>query len=391
MWGHPPPCTCSLCQSVRRVHVLINTGCGLPGFDHYCVSRTRVLEGELRDELSRLGRNPDVHTSLPDPRHFLPPPPPFAWIPPVGPAEAKSKGVPPDPPPKASGSVPVKVEETAQEGGAVVDLPNTTEQDKKEKPKKKDRSRSRRRRDKESHRRRREEEDSEGEKERSNKEREGSRSSKGEKTSPRKEEGKSSSPKGDTRSPRKAKEKSESPKGEGPSPRARERRSAEKSRELPSTPRSRGEEGEREDRKRGRSQERKEWSGEQIRNRQGLQNVPGRPQGPGWRGPLPYFPPGRWEGTKNKGVVKRAKQQIFNERKRYGRGHPSHSSGWRPRGRWEHCPKPKGRQDRRLRRKQELEGFREASWGGLQEQEAWWEEDLLLRRKPRLRRSGWKI
>ena len=346
MWGHPQSCQCALCQSLRRALHLVESGCGLPGFDAFCTSRARVLEGELRDELNRIGRVTEAPVGFPTPRApYLPAflPPPFVrvpFVPATGPAEAQCKAVPPPPPPQAVQRVEVKKESEQDQGESLQEVPQVESLPKERKEKKKDRSRSRRRRKSRSHSHRRRKE-REAERPKSSRERQGRfQSPKGEEGSPKKAEEKKEEEKGDTASPKaegsqkkgepispkekaeekKGREKSDSPKSSGKRKREEETEEIEEETELTSERKQRPED--------------KRRPAEPKSSPLGLQRTPPRPQGPGWRGPLPQYPPGRWDNTKNKGQVKRAKQFLHAERRR--EGHHSHSSSsrqWRPRGR----------------------------------------------------------
>ena len=55
MRGHAPTCPCSVCKSLPRVFSLINLGGAHPAFIPWAGDRFRLLEGEFRDELQRLG------------------------------------------------------------------------------------------------------------------------------------------------------------------------------------------------------------------------------------------------------------------------------------------------------------------------------------------------
>ena len=345
MWGHPQACHCALCQSLRRVLHLVETGCGLPGFDAYCTSRARVLEGELRDELSRVGRATEAPIGFPTPRVpyvpvFLPPPfVRYPFLPTTGPAEAQCKAVPPPPPPQAEQKVTVKEESEQEQGGSLQEVPQSDLLPSVRKEKKREKSRSRRRKKSKSKslKRRREKE---RERPRSSGERQSRvRSPKGVEETPKKAEEKGEEPKGDTTSP---KEEEIQRKGEPTSPKGSPK--GQKEREKSDSPKSSGKrkreeasewvEVEEESTERHRRAEDKRRPAEPKSSPLGLQTTPPRPQGPGWRGPLPKYPPGRWDNAKNKGQVKRAKQFLHSERRREGYyGHSSSSRPWRPRGR----------------------------------------------------------
>ena len=104
MWGHAPQCGCPICRSLSRVFELINLGSQqAPGtFVEFSAAKIRNLEGELRDELFRVGlpiaggRPPPAEArggaanppkGLPLPVHFFPPgfsPLPGWTLPPAG-------------------------------------------------------------------------------------------------------------------------------------------------------------------------------------------------------------------------------------------------------------------------------------------------------------------
>ena len=58
MWGHAPTCPCSVCKSLPRIFSLIQAGGGHLTFVPWVGDRLRVLEAECRDELQRLGPPP---------------------------------------------------------------------------------------------------------------------------------------------------------------------------------------------------------------------------------------------------------------------------------------------------------------------------------------------
>ena len=59
MWGHDGApsltCSCSVCNCLRRIFLLIAQGSGLPNFLEGVGSRLRLVEAEVRDDLFRRG------------------------------------------------------------------------------------------------------------------------------------------------------------------------------------------------------------------------------------------------------------------------------------------------------------------------------------------------
>ena len=353
MWGHPFDCGCPVCRGLYRVFQLISIGSPAPGFGEFAGQAVRGLEGELRDDLARRGIisgaiNPGVAATAPV---FSPGPVPFftgggtsqviIGPPPPGPppkrgdlysqpqpqrgdlsqppqpkGEGTSQALPkkgvgnsqegprlltgkdplqlgaksagPRPPGdfsqeegKTSGQVPVKEEPSGspkEEKGPVADV----SVDEEETPKKaadQDRSRSRKRKRTRSEKQARKEE-----KERKR----------------RTEE---------SRKERKSREEEVPEKGVESAPKEEE--------EIRSTEPASGSGLKREPRtpsrsppRRGGGREKKHRDEEELPRREPAR---GRGQGPGWIGRIPWSGHQRWRG-KNKGIVKRAKQERYNER-----------------------------------------------------------------------------
>ena len=278
MWGHSTSCPCTICLTLPRIHYLIQCGSALPGFVETTGERVRVWEADLRDEIYR-------RTNLP------PPPPPQVATTPVPAFGSKGveKGAGLNPSPKTSkgepGCTPKAVplqkakeaEKVAVKEEHIENKESLQEVTESEPARGSGRSQERRqekrseRRKRSRHRDRREGRDQERETDK--KERRERRSSRGEEESPRRKESR-------------AKAKSISEEGK-----AREK------------------EAEREERKRPR-----EPSHPPPTRRP--ENQPRVPQGRGWRGPVPRSDHPRWYTAKNKGVVKRAKQELYAQNQR---------------------------------------------------------------------------
>ena len=308
MWGHRGGCPCVICITLPRVCELIAVNSGLQGFLNTAGSRLRVLETELRDDVTRLGGQqqgsslaPNTGTSasaaagVPDPQgqalpataahetsgqgghHF---PAPRTKL------DLKAKAVPPPPPPSLSS---VSVKQEPKEGspsiskGPLADVEESVEEEARE------RERSRERKDRRSRKERKAEEKASKKRDRRSR-------------TPRREKAtKSPETRGDTRSPsprgkeRKSREGRATSSGRSPI----SRKDSVGSPRPPNYPPP------------GRVSERGE-------DRAGPSSRPA--QGPGWRGPLPFSSHPRWLRGKNKGVVKRAKQERHQQRRREGRG-----------------------------------------------------------------------
>ena len=346
MWGHRLDCQCAVCQSLFRLFQLIRNESKYSGFVAYLGNRLCQLEEELAGAVAT------AHGSLPTPNpatgatgiaapgvpqlipeglgYFSavpphqtvhPPEPPRVIIPAAAPPpkaprppqpEPKAEPLPlqlgvkqlaASPPPSLAGGTSVKVEpdeSPASRKGPVVDVASHSHQEekreRKEHKKKRDKKEKKRRSRSQSQRKRARREDT---KSKSQSPEKGdcteqaspsvkaeAAESKGEESSPKRRERRSSG-RGDRRSPE-------------PASSSRRRREASRSPSL----RSRGERVKRGPRTpsrepphRGRVQER----------------------GKGWRGAIPYSDHPRWRQSKNKGIVKRAKQELYNRQKK-GKG-----------------------------------------------------------------------
>ena len=60
MWGHLPICQCPVCTCFLRLFSLIRIGDDHPRFGPWLIDRLRSLEGECRDQLQRLGPPPRI-------------------------------------------------------------------------------------------------------------------------------------------------------------------------------------------------------------------------------------------------------------------------------------------------------------------------------------------
>lgn len=274
MWGHAATCGCSLCFCFPRLFGLVREGSSYPGFVVSAGLRLRVAEAELRDELTRLQAvalgPPPPATGPPRESPGLsqaPPPEPAAAPPPLPePRGLTPKAPPANPPSEAAApeeACPSKLEkkeptpEASPRKAAVEEVeeskpavPSSLHVDR---PKKKRKSKS----GKKAKRR--------------------SRSSRSRK---RRREERRSGERGERRSPNR-----ESSRG-----RERKRRS-ERPPEPAYPPRGYSNWGPREP-----------WY------------PPPAERGSGWRGPLPVSDHPRWTEGTNKGLTKRAKQEVHNRR-----------------------------------------------------------------------------
>ena len=318
---HTVECNCPVCQSLARVASLVELGASLPGFLQVATSKVRALEGDLRDELQRFGVQSGGVQPKPGP---VPPPPPPSlggaatplwpfnlhppgFVPfgvPIGPPpkvpfvatqlpkgvgnsqptprntpaeiqELKTKSQPITPPKsestQATGggkSVPVKEEPKESPTSAKGGLKEIEFLDKGERRRSKSRRRKRSRSRK---RERKSAKKSESERVRSEEEEKGEKRSPSREELPRRTGGSRVSSSGVPRPP------SHSPP------------------------------------QRNENKERKHRD-EEEHPRRGEQSTGSKRQGPGWIGPIPKSGHHRWFKGKNKGVVKRAKQERYNER-----------------------------------------------------------------------------
>ena len=285
MWGHPPECRCPVCASFYRCFALVHQGWQFAGFGALAAQQIRSFEGELRDLyglcLAQGRRVPPNPTESAPPQapgsgeapQAVPAPPEPRETPGTSTTpgeEAASTSQPlkapeqataeqflapkykPAPPPKTA--VEVVKTEPSPSPEPLVDVEETgTAGVEKSAPSRPHKSRSRRRRSSRSLRSRR----------------------------------------GDKRSRSRRRRRD---KGEDGSPRT------------------------------SRGREKKRRSGSPVRPKSplhppGPRSPPGppprrQPQGHGWFGPVPYSNHPRWDKGTNKGVVKKAKQERFNQRQR---------------------------------------------------------------------------
>ena len=304
MWGHSLGCGCAICHSLPRLFDLISQGSRYPGFVGVAGERVRLLESEVRDLLAgQLGAVPRA-ASVASPAAPLPPPPapqpsvpkaqgPLVWRRPLEAVERRDRGAGRDLNAKDTlevypkggpgavfgkaepGSFEVKEEVGNEDKGPVaeaVEEPKEKKKDKKKDKKRREKSRS----------------ESKGRK------RKRSRSEEREVQ------------KGSSKDKRlRRSERSRSEKGEEESPRKREERGRERREDSEDHKR---EESQKPESKRPREPERSP-------PKERREDWRGRTQGRGWRGEIPYSNHPRWTQSKNKGIVKRAKQELHNRRK----------------------------------------------------------------------------
>ena len=290
LWGHTSACNCSLCLVFPRIFHLISFHSQYPGFVQRASERVRLVESEIRDIA---GQVVIEHSQrVPGPAPLQPPPPPKDGS--LGgkgsgagrlerrePSAPKAPCGPPAPgitPKAASGvvfgaaeakSIEVKVEDQSEGAGPLQEVRGVSEETKKReksrKSKRKSRSPKQRSRSRKHRPRRREKSEKRQE------ERERDIEARGEGTSPKSHRGRENS-----RSER--------------SPRRKERTEESTEEKRPLTP---------ENPPLGRE----------------ASSTTGSRKGSGWRGPVPYSDHPRWKDSKNKGITKRAKQEVFNRKK----------------------------------------------------------------------------
>ena len=296
MWGHLEKCSCPVCLSLARVGTLIQEGTKYPGFVARASLLFRDLEGKLRDDLEVCRRS--LIPGLPP----LPPPPVGESNPPNSPQRSDPqlvgstpKGVPARPP---KGLSQVK-EEPAEEGkGPVEDVIKKKENEEIEAEENKERARRSRSRVGEDKRRK--------EKKNKEKRRSKSRSRKRRRREEEEETGVERTPKKETaRGSREAEETEEIRRDEGRGKAKSPAPNEERGKERKYRPRELDTEIERRPRE----------TGHQDRRKGGERGPSGKGKGKGWYGTVPYSQHPRWHG-KNKGVVKRAKQERFNRERR---------------------------------------------------------------------------
>ena len=284
MVGHNPACGWPLCNCVSRIYSIFEAGGHLLGFEGYVVSRFRLLEAELRDELQR-------------PLPVVTGTPPGPAAPPARPlvGEAKSSQKPPaeeapkDVPKESALNLTTKCGPPAPPESLAPAAPASTAGKEKEEP----------------------QED--------------------QKVT---EKPNASAPASGASSSRPTREKEEEPersprhKGGRDPPRSRsKKKKARRSRSHSSRRRRRdrsrsGGERDREERK-ARDERTPELRYPPRHSgpipawgpRQPNYPPPRVPQGPGWRGVLPVSDHPRWTDSTNKGRVKRAKQEVFSSRR----------------------------------------------------------------------------
>ena len=313
MWGHATTCGCSLCFCLPRVFQLIREGSPVPGFVGSAGFRLRTVEADLRDELTRLLRQVPLRETPPQvsqagaPGAPEPPgpvggadktvgetSPPVSQAASPAPPEVACPGglthkAPPLPPPHhiaPPGALPpqgpVKQEQpeekTAPTAPGVVSVAKSPSQKKEETSAKASGSRPN--------------------KDRSEKR---ARSAKSRSSRSRKRDRK-------RRSPDRRRE-SRSPRVSPNSKRGKEKKRRHERPPEPQVP------------PRGYRGDRTWWTSEPSYPQH-------RPQGSGWRGPIPASSHPRWTEGQNKGLTKRAKQELYNRR------YQGRRWGWAPR------PKP---------------------------------------------------
>ena len=322
MWGHIPPCGCCLCSAVRRVHLELDSGSPKPGFIDFATSQLEALEAVLRAESTKGGiiegsRSPPsstpprlARTEYPPPRLLAAPSvravlwkafeqgelgfgvlPPIEAGPPPAHPEAYPKSAGPRPPEAFAPPVQVKKEpgneESPSKTDTVVDATLAAE----------------------------------GSGKRENSDKVEDLPSPAEPTSPKAKDRGSKKDKEESRRDKRSRSKGKKRK------RSRSRKSPKG---VESTPKSeRGKE------KKGRPDESDEDTRPALRRggprppshppprHQGTCRTGGssssRAQGPGWIGRAPSPGSWRWRTGKNKGIVKRAKQERHFQRKQFGR------------------------------------------------------------------------
>ena len=328
MWGHHFLCDCVVCLQLKRVFAVIRHRSPQEGFLQACGGRLKDLTSSLLEEERKAfegqgsteapnstggGQASAAACSGPPPLGYhpvpfgpaaplgfepvgLPPPPLQAAAPTLPPSSdthptLSAKSQPTSPPEgiREHGQVKVEPEESPKSRRSpVVDVaegsPTSANQERPELPrrkekKRKSRSRSRKKKDKKKARK--------------------ALSQSPEETSKRGESKRSASPRPGSYKDR--------PRGDPKdrSPSKKEEGRKEGSRRTPSREASGRREGSRRTpRPPSYSPPRRE---------------PRKPAGSGWRGQIPYSNHPRWSSSKNKGIVKRAKQELYN-RGKGGRG-----------------------------------------------------------------------
>ena len=286
LWGHASHCECVVCHTLPRLHLVVASGSRVPGFVTAAGQRLRLAEAELRDKVIDLVKEgskeapsassgvaatsgPSNLSHPPGPAAPLPPPPP----PPIQvdpslipirpgvlqasqtagdlPLRLATKSKPPEPP--APPPIPVKTEEQEDKKPLVEAeyIPYTGEGLAKKRKK--------------------------SPKDLSSEERERKRKKK---ESKRKKKSSSGSP---PRARSSGRQRSE-PKSQKEKKVREEVEPSQPSRQQPREP--------------------SHPPPDRVRDRQ--------PRGRGWRGEIPRSDHFRWHSGKNKGIVKRAKQERYN-------------------------------------------------------------------------------
>ena len=303
LWGHQPGCACTVCLTLPRI-LQLSGQYTTPALSLYLGDQLRLLEAHLRDHLVRSQAQGSVETPkgfpflpslgfppLRGPLPFIPGPPPPApaqlhpaqqtkETTPDKPATSRTlgpsniglsgKAQAAQPPGSLAPSTPVKTEETGEtkenSPRGVVDAVEKTPERKGEKKEKKKKKRSRSR-------------------------------------SRRKAEDKRKPEEGRARSPKQ-------PESEGrdrsPSRKRREKRKRQSSSE---DRRERG--GEERASSSTRRPKEPDYPPRESQRGKGK----GGRKGPGWIGEIPYSNHPRWTASKNRGIVKRAKQELYNRGK----------------------------------------------------------------------------
>lgn len=274
MWGHSDSCPCSVCKSLPRIFHRIASGGGHLTFVPWVGDRLRVLEAECRDELQRLESSSGVLGPVQrasgkgeEGATATAPPPKDEKTEPQKLLQTTPKVKPPEPPkellePKEAATRPVKEEPPRSPPGGhrgVVEVENT-----------------------------------------------GASSSRPSRP-PRSQHSRSGKHSRRERNRRRSRDREEKTKRRS---RSRSRRGRSKSRRTPVRGRSKKRRSERPPEPDHPPPSHWGYTG-------GRPPEPRHPpQGRGWVGPVPRSNHARWSSGTNKGVVKRAKQERFNNRRR---------------------------------------------------------------------------
>ena len=284
MWGHRPACNCPLCLTFPRVFDLVCKGSELPGFIHLAGEKFRVFECQLRDITSQLDDKSAPSTpkagqpSGAGPPPIGPPPLPAPAAEPKAPSVGREKEGEADPPrvsTKENLGIFLKAKPGYKFGKA-----EAQEVGVKEEPQ------------------------SDGVEPIAEPEEVGREGRRDKKESKRKDKKRSRSEERSFSAARGSKDrKKETKRKPSTSEEKKRERGKEKKR--------------REERETDRSLPRK--VPEPKDPPKGGKGQKGKDQGKGWTGPVPYSDHPRWRSSTNKGIVKRAKQERYYNRDRYGR------------------------------------------------------------------------